>query len=300
MQKPVVLVCGAAGNTGRAVVESLLQQSRGSVEVRAAVRSLDKGRDLEKKGAVLVQMDFADGESVRKALQGVDRLWVAPPNPSKSSKPYERAALAVNVMDEAKAAGVSFILLGSALYSDEELVLFHREFRLAERHLVPLGVSYCVLRMSMFMENIVLFKAPLRSGTLPQPLGQGRFSPVSVGDIGRMAASILQHYERHSHSYYAITGPQALSGDDMSAALSRVLGRDIRYIAANDDDAFKLLQDSGMPEWQIKGLIELYKLFRDNVVKPDPSPDYKKVTGQTGTDFETAMRALRTAGVLDV
>jgi len=296
-------VCGAAGNTGSAVVESLLN-SGAKVHVRAGVRHVTEGRALElkKKGAELVQMDLNDVKSIRKALQGVDRVWVAPPNPSKvNSKPYDRIQLAVNVMDEAKAAGVSFLLLGSAASADAEAALFHREFRLAERHLIVLGLHYCILRMAVFMDNIVMFKEPLRppSNTLALPLGDGAYCPVAVPDIGRMAASILIHYNRHHHSIYTITGPQALTGPDMSAALSRVLGRQIRYADLSKDDALKLLKPF-MPEWQVLGLLELFDLFEQNAAKT-PSADYNKVLGgRQAIDFESYMRSLRTAGVLDV
>jgi NAD(P)H dehydrogenase (quinone) len=299
--KPLVLVCGAGGNTGHAVAESLLKD--GNVRVRAGVRSLDKAKDLEQKGAEVVHMDFADKNSVRNALRNVDRMWITAPNPPKDgSKPFERIRLTTPVFDAAKEAGVRFVLFGSVAGTNPHAtgqqagVLFQQEFAEAERHLLSSGLDHCILRMGVFIENIVLFQEALRNCQFPQPLGTGAYCPLAVSDVGTMAASILTHPARHSRAAYTITGRDSMTGEGMAACAARVLHRPIKYVDAPKDAAMQLLAKA-VPEWQARGFLELYDLFRQNLAK-DPSPDYEKVMGKRGTGYEDRLRQLRDAGIV--
>src|SRR5262245_66563392 len=66
----MILVTGATGTNGRLVVQLLL---RAGAPVRAMVRSAAKAADLAEAGAEVVVADFDTPETLRAALEGVER-----------------------------------------------------------------------------------------------------------------------------------------------------------------------------------------------------------------------------------
>jgi len=244
-------------------------------------------------------MDFsADRKSLVQIFKNVDRVWLVPPNPDKYQKPFDRISLTKNAIDAAKEAGVRFVLLGSVPGAEQMGALFQKEFYQAETHLEQSGLSYAILRMSVFVENILVAKDALRGGQYPQPLGaNGSFCPVSVSDIGQMAACILANPARHHGSIYTITGPEPLTGDQMARAVSRVAGWQIKYVDAPKDACYRMFGKAGMPDWQIGGLLELYDLFRQNLASV-PSHDFETVTGTKATPYIHRITQLWQSGAL--
>jgi len=293
MSKPIVLVTGANGNTGKEVTLALLNHFKDSITVQAGVRSKDKGQDLEKSGAILVETDFNNAE---KSLHGVERIWLTAPNPQKTDKPFDRIILAKKVVDAAKKAGVKFILLGSVLGAANESFVFEKEFRDLEKHIEASGIPHTFVRMIAFTENAIGSKGAFEQGVYPQPLGNGSFSPVSVVDVGLISATILANPEKHKGKHYDLTGPESLSGEQQAAAVGRVLGKEIKYINSDKEETVKIFEAWFAP-YQARGLVELYGLY-ENGKAVHVSPDFKNVTGKEGTKFEDRIRQLHQWGVL--
>ena len=76
MQKPFILVTGATGKTGSAIVHELIARA---VPVRAIVRRMDtRSADLARKGAEVVVADMFDPDQLADALQGIQRAYYLP------------------------------------------------------------------------------------------------------------------------------------------------------------------------------------------------------------------------------
>ena len=99
----VVVVTGATGKQGGAVVKSLLERSH---EVRAVTRSPDsaKARELEKAGVTLVRASLEDTAALTKALKGATSLF-AMTTPFEGGTQAERRQ-GISAADAAKAAGL--------------------------------------------------------------------------------------------------------------------------------------------------------------------------------------------------
>ena len=76
MKKPTILVTGATGKTGSAVVHELIARA---MPVRAIVHRKDaRSDDLARKGAEVVVADMFDADQLADALQGVKRAYYHP------------------------------------------------------------------------------------------------------------------------------------------------------------------------------------------------------------------------------
>jgi len=205
------------------------------------------------------------------------------------------------VIDAAKLAEtVRFVLLGSVPDADRQVALFERELGAAEEYLQQSGLSYSILRMSIFTENFLAAQEFLRQGIVAVPLGEnGRYAPTSHSDIGAMAAAILASPSSHHGSVYTITGPESLSGERMAYLASKALNRSMKYVDAPPKALYDLFEHQvGMPHWQVRGLLELYEQFQK---KPQlVSNDFEKVVGRKATPFDHRLIQLRHAGLFNV
>jgi uncharacterized protein YbjT (DUF2867 family) len=99
----------------------------------------------------------------------------------------------------------------------------------------------------------------------------GRFGPLNVADVGEIAANILSS-EGHEGKAYAITGPDLLSGQDIAGIFGDITGKRVQYASPDEAATFDSLLGSGWPEWQAKGMLELFEVFASNqaaVISPD-------------------------------
>lgn len=242
---PVLLITGATGATGRAVLEAL-----GPVDatVRVATRSTTKPVP---EGTERALLDMDDAESVRQALVGVTAAYLVTPSSARA----EQQQLAF--LEAADAAGVEHLVLLSQLgAAPDSPVRFLRYHAVAEQALVATRMAGTVLRPNLFMQGLVAMRDVVRTeGILPAPIGSARVSAIDVRDIGAVAARALTSAE--PLGTLTLTGPEALTHGEMATALSQATGQEIRYVDTPPDEFASYLRGV-LPDWQIAGLLEDY------------------------------------------
>jgi NAD(P)H dehydrogenase (quinone) len=224
--KPRILVTGAAGKTGAEVVEQLRERG---FTVRALVRRRDeRSARLEALGAEVRVCDLLDLESMRTAMQGVQRVYfVYPPQGELLVEATTIVAVA------ARDAGVDALVNMSQISARDEakspLALQHW---LSERILDWADIGAVHLRPTYFAENLVMFGAETiaSQGKLYLPYGTEKHAPVAAADIARVASGILADPTLHVGERYVVTGPRSLSLAEMADVLSRELGRPVEYV----------------------------------------------------------------------
>jgi len=273
----MILVTGASGNIG---TELLRELSKRGEKFRAAYTSKEKAEKARTAAVDPVVVDFARPESLASALAGVDRLFLLSANP-----PSESA-----VVGAAKAAGVGRIVKLSVFDAPVESFGFGKAHRAVEKEIEASGIDYTFLRPNGFMQNLANQQAASikAQGAFYFPAADTRISHVDVRDIARVAAAVLTG-SGHAGKGYELTGPEALTYGDMAAALTRVLGKPVSYVAISDDDFRKAMAPSGMPAPVIDGLVDLFAFYKRGVAARI-SPDIEKVTGRKATSFEQYAR----------
>jgi len=266
----MILVLGATGRNGRELVRELA--ARGA-KVRGASRS---AKAAESGGVEMVAFDYGDRESIRRALDGVELVFVVSPAPNMED----------GVVEEARLAGVKRIVKLSVWKADREDYTFGRWHRRVEKLIESSGVPYTFLRPSGFMQNVVGFFAPTvkTDGVFFTPAGDARVAHVDVADIARAAAAVLLGGDEHAGKAYDLSGPEAITYHQIAATLSDVLGKPVRYVDPGADGYKKTLLSLGTPEAYADAVLDLNRAYVTGEFA-ETSPWVERLTGKAPRSF---------------
>jgi uncharacterized protein YbjT (DUF2867 family) len=269
----MILITGASGNVGKEVLKEAAQSG---VSVRAAFQSVTKAAAAP-SGVEVVTMDFNRPETVRAALQGVERVFLVGP-PAANLPVLER-----KVVDEIKQSRVRHIIKLSAMGG--RAATFPRLHAESEDYIKASGVAYTLLRPNGFMQNMVNYNAATinTQNAFYGSQGEGKVSHIDLRDIAAAAVEALTG-SGHEGKSYTLTGPEALSNAQIAQILSDDLGREIRYVDLPPEQLKSGLLAAGMPEWSADALLDLQRLYREGGASAVTN-DIEQVLGRKPISF---------------
>ena len=284
-KKQVVTIMTASSNSGSACIHELYAKYSDKVHVRAAFRTLEKAKPFQEKYPdleVFVGIDANKPETMKAAFSGADSaLIVTPHDPTIELSKNNDAKLTENMVNSAVDNGVKYIVyVGSFTVSCADTVkIIAARFVPSEKLLKELGdkniIKWTSLRGGFFMENLPwMFKNSLKNESAIR-FADYPIRPIDTRDIGKSGAACLANpSEQHYGKYYEMNGPELLNGQDMANIFTKILGREIKWIKINDDDAKKM----PLP------LYEIYQHFiKHGANATNNTDDVKVLTGQWGT-----------------
>lgn len=248
----MILITGASGSVGREVVREMLKTGK---EFRAMFRSKEEAAKAPQSVRTVVA-DFSNAVSLQSALQGVDRVFLV------CSPIRELVELEGNVIDASKKAGVKRIALNSALGAGDYDKSFPSWHRKVEDKLKASGMEFVILRPNGFMQNTITYLAPsIRAqGAFYDAMGDAKTSLVDVRDVAAVAAMTLTTNE-HPGKIYELNGPEALTQDEIAKRIAEKSGRAVSHVNIPREAHQKAMLDLGIPEWQVKALLELQDYY---------------------------------------
>lgn len=231
----MILVTGATGKIGRLIIREMTARS---MPFRALVRSAEKGSEL---ACPYVVGSFEDHESLVSALLGIDRVVLNGP------VSMHMAEQQIAVIAAAEAAHVRYLVkissAGADLGSDRAV---NRQHGLIEQRLAESPIASTSLRPTYFMQNFFGSAASIRDqGIIYGAFGQGRLAFIDCEDIAGCAVALLAA-ENPREGAYMLTGPKALSFDEVADAFGKGLGRTVRYRNRPIDDVIAVLKHRGL------------------------------------------------------
>lgn len=227
-----ILVIGATGNVGRAVVSQLLTTD---CRVRAMTRN-PLGHDFPPEVEV-VRGDLTEAESLDPSLEGVDDVFLV------WTAPFGAAAAAVRRIAR---RAERLVLLTSPHKTDHPFFQQSNPIRglyvELERLIEKSGLRWTFLRPGMFARNALSWWAPqIRTGDVVRwPYAAAPTAPIHERDIAAVAVRAL--VERgHDGAEYVLTGPESLSQLEQVMTIGEVIGRPLRYEEIPPGDAAREL-----------------------------------------------------------
>ena len=281
MRADLVLVTGATGNTGSAVLQQL--RERGA-HVRAMVRAASDMSRLSEPSVETVVGDFDDVESIDAALKGVARAYLVTPSGPNAESQQKRFA------ERAAAAGVQRIVKLSQFAADEASpVRFLRYHAAVEGRIRELGLPFTFLRPNLYLQGLLAFQQMIANeGRFMAPIGDACVSAVDVRDIASVAAIALTQ-GGHEGKTYTITGPQAVTHGEIATAIGGAIGRSVTFIDVPPAAFSAALLSARMPAWQVDGLIEDYAHYARGEAAA-VSSTVREVTGRDPRDLTAFAR----------
>lgn len=273
-----VLVTGAGGNLGGAVMRSL---AAAGIPARAA--GTDPAR-LRRSfpDAACVRLDLHDPTTFGTAVAGARGLFLVRPPAIARVGPTLNA-----LVDAAQRHGVEHVVFASVTGADTNRVVPHHRVETHLRGLDGSGTSWTVLRPGFFAQNLAdAYRADIvEDSRIYLPARTGRAAFVDVRDIGDVAAAVLADPASHRGEGYTLTGPRALGFDEVAALLSRALGRPVRYEPASVLGYARHLRRRGLPASQLLVQTVLHTgLRRGQAEAVDPT--VQRLLGRPARDLE--------------
>lgn len=238
-----ILVIGATGRVGRHVVDQLLKRDAGVRVLSRYPAKADFPASVE-----VVQGDLLDIDALRAAFSGIRTLFLLN---AVTGDEFTQAIITLNV---AREAGVERVVYMSVFGADEAVNVPHFAVkRGAERMLETMGFGATILRPTYFIDNEVMVKdVILQHGVYPMPIGGKGLAMVDARDIAEVAAIELLHRDSASDMLpietINLVGPDTLTGSDVAAIWSDVLGRPVVY-GGDDPSGFEANMATFMPKW---------------------------------------------------
>ncbi len=277
----MICVTGAGGTVGSEVVNQLEFLV---APFRAAYFSTEKAEAARRRGIDAIILDYNRPESLCAGFHGCDQLFLLGPNVLNQSE-LER-----NAVEAAKAVSVRHVVKQSVMGAHEESYSLAKVHRPVERAIESSGLRWTFLRPNSFMQNVVTFMGETikAEGAVYSASGEAKISHVDVRDIAAVAVKSLTE-SGHEGKAYTLTGPEALTYDELASELTKVLRRSVNHIKLSPSDLKSGMLAEGMPEELADRMLDLERYFREDHAS-QITDDIKKVTGRDPRRFSQYAR----------
>lgn len=248
----MILVTGAGGKTGRALIKTLSKVE----SVCAFVHREEQVSTLESLGVEKVFVgDLRDESAVRSAMQGAEAVYHICPNMSPDEQ-----IIGGLVIGEAIRAGVRHFVYHSVLHPQTERMTHHWGKLRVEEILFESGLPFTILQPAPYMQNLLAgWKSIVEDGILRVPYSiHAKFSFLDLEDLAE-AARIVLTGPGHIHATYEIAGTNPMSHAEVADIFSRVLGRDVK--AEKQAIADWKQRARGLSEYALENLVRMFEYY---------------------------------------
>lgn len=251
----MILVTGAAGKSGRAVIGALA--GRGAA-VRGLVRDEGKGETVLVAGASEVVVgDMGTALVYEEAMRGVSAVYFICPNVHPNELEFAQLAI-----EGAKRAGVSSFVYHSVLHSQVEAMPHHWLKMRVEELLFTSGLPFTILQPAAYMQNVpASWASMVEEGVYRVPYSaESRLSMVDLADVAEAAASVLLD-QGHEYAVYELAGPEGLSQREVAGIVAERIGRPVVVEEVPIERWRKQAEGNGVGGYQIEALSKMFDYY---------------------------------------
>jgi len=274
----MILVTGASGKTGNAVVKALAAKG---ADVRALARRAEQAAALRAIGAVEVAIgSFDEPATLMRAADGADAIYHICPNVSR-----HELSFAETVAAAARVHGVKRFVFHSVLHPQIEAMPHHWQKMRTEEMLLAAGFDLTVLQPTAYMQNILAtWRGVVADGVfrVPYPTGS-RLSLVDLDDVAAVAALVLTE-DGHIGATYELAGTLPLTQSEVAALIGATLGRAIRAQAEAVEAWEARASAAGIGEHERATLAAMFRYYAKHGLVGNPNT-LRWLLGRKPTDL---------------
>jgi uncharacterized protein YbjT (DUF2867 family) len=250
-----ILVTGAGGKTGRAVIRALITKG---VTVRALAHRPEQVHPIKELGAQEVVVgDMRDQATMDQAARGIRAIYHICPNISPDEVTMGQVVIAA-----ARSAGVEHLVYHSVLHPQTEAMPHHWQKLRVEEQLFESGLGYTILQPAAYMQSVLAhWDSIMEQGIYPVPYAvETRLGMVDLEDVAEAAATVLTE-PGHMGATYELAGLEVLSQTDVATILSQQLGRPVRVQVVPPDEWERKARASGMGDYAVETLLKMFRYY---------------------------------------
>ncbi len=253
--KKIIAVIGATGAQGGGLVRAIMNEPGCGFVVRALTRDVnsEKARVLAGLGIDLVAANLDDGESLKRAFAGVYGAFCLT-NFWEHFSPEKEYAQAKAQAEAAKQAGVQHVIWSTledtrkwVPLTDKRMPTLMGKYKVphfdakgeADQEFEKLGLPTTFLLTSFYWDNMIFFGMEPKKGpdgvlALTLPMADKKLPCIAAEDIGKCALGIFKKSREYTGKRVGIAG-EHLTGTEMAAVMTNILGQPVRYNAVTPD-----------------------------------------------------------------
>ena len=251
----MILVTGAAGKTGRYVIQELVEKG---ARIRALVHHREYIEGVEEIGAVeVIHGDLRDRRTMDQAVDGIRAVYHIPPNVHP-----DESTIGQTVISAAQSVEVERFVYHSVVHPHIEAMPHHWQKMRVEEQLFSCGLAFTILQPAAYMQNILAqWDTLIGDGCYraPYPL-ETRLSLVDLKDVAEAARLVLTE-DGHAGATYELIGTKPMSQVEVAQTLSDGLGRKVTAERTPIEVWERGARDAGLGTYAIETLTQMFLYY---------------------------------------
>lgn len=267
----MILVTGATGKTGQAVIRALLKRETatstlqprsmepGSVSpIRALIHKESQIQTVEMLGVTdIVVGDMASHDTIVQAVQGVKAVYLICPNVHPNELGIGRT-----LIKAAQSVGVKHVVYHSVFHPHIEAMHHHWQKMRVEGLLFESGLAYTILQPAPYMQNILAYWPNImQNGRYALPYSADtRLGCVDLEDVADVAALVLSE-PGHEGAIYELCGLASISQRETAQLLSQYLARAVAVESISVGEWETNARKYGLGDYQVQSLVNMFQYY---------------------------------------
>lgn len=252
----MILVTGAAGKTGRAVIQALLPLGE---PVRALVRYDSQADELRGSGVnQAVVGDMRNPSDLSQAYSGVRAAYHICSNMNP-----DEIQIGQNAIEAAKNTGLQHFVYHSVLHPQVQSMPHHWNKLQVEAMLFESGLTYTIMQPAPYMQNVLGYWSKMvAEGVYAVPYSTNtRFSLVDLEDVALAVARVIHESGQHDYAIYELSSSQILSNADIACLVGTVIGREVNALALDRAEWERGARSQGMSDFAVETLLNMFEYY---------------------------------------
>ncbi len=274
-----IVTTGATGALGGRIAALLAEA--GAEQRLVSRRAVGRAPRLDR--ATAVDAEYGDPAAMRRALDGASTVLFV--SGSESADRLDRHRAFVDAARDAQVSHLVYVSFYGA--APEATFTLARDHWATEQCIRESGLAFTFLRDNLYADFLPAMAGD--DGVIRGPAGRGRVAAVAQDDIARAAAGVLLRPGPHEGATYDLTGPQALTLEEVAATMTEVTGREVAYHEETVAEAYESRRVYGAPAWQVEAWVSTYLAIAAGELEgvTDAIP---VLTGEPATTFADLLR----------